>query len=60
MRKSTRLTLMTGEKRELVRGFRPSLDTASVDIVHPDLAFAGGFTGVKKIADDAALSPVWG
>jgi L-alanine-DL-glutamate epimerase-like enolase superfamily enzyme len=27
-----------------------------VDIVHPDLAFAGGFTGTKKIADYAALS----
>ena len=28
---------MTGEKLELVRGFRPFLDTAAVDIVHPDL-----------------------
>jgi L-alanine-DL-glutamate epimerase-like enolase superfamily enzyme len=56
LRKSTRLTLMTGEKLELVRGFRPFLDTAAVDIVHPDLAFAGGFTGVKKIADYAALT----
>jgi galactonate dehydratase len=56
LRRSTRITLMTGEKLELVRGFRPFLDTASVDIVHPDLAFAGGFTGVKKIADYAALT----
>src|SRR6202011_2837626 len=56
LRRSTRLTLMTGEKLELVRGFRPFLDPAAVDIVHPDLAFAGGFTGVKKIADYAALS----
>jgi L-alanine-DL-glutamate epimerase-like enolase superfamily enzyme len=56
LRRSTRMTLMTGEKLELVRGFRPFLDTAAVDIVHPDLAFAGGFTGVKKIADYAALS----
>jgi L-alanine-DL-glutamate epimerase-like enolase superfamily enzyme len=56
LRRSTRLTLMTGEKLELVRGFRPFLDSAAVDIVHPDLAFAGGFTGVKKIADYAALT----
>ena len=56
LRRSTRLTLMTGEKLELVRGFKPFLDTAAVDIIHPDLAFAGGFTGVKKIADYAALT----
>jgi galactonate dehydratase len=56
VRKSTRLTLMTGEKLELVRGFRPFLDNQAVDIIHPDLAFAGGFTGVKKIADYAMLS----
>ncbi len=56
LRRSTRITLMTGEKLELVRGFKPFLDTAAVDIIHPDLAFAGGFTGVKKIADYAALT----
>lgn len=56
LRRSTRIPLLTGEKLELVRGFRPFLDTQAVDIVHPDLAFAGGFTGVKKIADYAALT----
>jgi L-alanine-DL-glutamate epimerase-like enolase superfamily enzyme len=56
LRRSTRLTLLTGEKLELVRGFRPFLDSQAVDIVHPDLAFAGGFTGVKKIADYAMLT----
>jgi len=56
LRRSTRLTLLTGEKLELVRGFRPFLDNQAVDIIHPDLAFAGGFTGVKKIADYAALT----
>jgi len=56
LRRSTRLTLLTGEKLELVRGFRPFLDTQAVDIVHPDLAFAGGLTGVRKIADYAALT----
>jgi L-alanine-DL-glutamate epimerase-like enolase superfamily enzyme len=56
LRRSTNLTLLTGEKLELVRDFRPFLDSQVVDIIHPDLAFAGGITGTKKIADFAALS----
>jgi galactonate dehydratase len=56
LRRSTRIPLLTGEKLELVRGFRPFLDTQAVDIVHPDLAFAGGLTGARKIADYAALT----
>jgi galactonate dehydratase len=56
LRRSTRVPLLTGEKLELVRGFKPFLDSQAVDIVHPDLAFAGGFTGVRKIADYAALT----
>src|ERR1700730_2106992 len=56
LRRSTRLTLLTGEKLELVRGFRPFLDNQAVDIIHPDLALAGGITGVRKIADFAALT----
>jgi len=56
LRRSTNLTLLTGEKLELVRDFRPFLDNQVVDIIHPDLAFAGGITGTKKIADFAALS----
>lgn len=39
-----------------MRGFRPFLDNGAVNIIHPDLAFAGGITGTKKIADYAALS----
>jgi galactonate dehydratase len=56
LKRSTRVPILTGEKLELVRGFRPFLDTQAADIVHPDLAFAGGFTGTKKIADFAALT----
>lgn len=56
LRRATRVPLLTGEKLELVRGFKPFLDNQAVDIIHPDLAFAGGFTGVKKIADYAALT----
>ena len=56
LKRSTRIPLLTGEKLELVRGFKPFLDTQAVDIIHPDLAFAGGFTGTRKIADYAALT----
>ena len=56
LRRATNARLLTGEKLELVRGFRPFLDNGAVDIIHPDLAFAGGITGTKKIADYAALS----
>ena len=55
LRRSTRVPLLTGEKLELVRGFKPFVDNQAVDIIHPDLSFAGGFTGTKKIADYAAL-----
>jgi len=56
LRRATNLPLLTGEKLELVRGFRPFLDNGAVDIIHPDLCFSGGITGTKKIADYAALS----
>jgi galactonate dehydratase len=56
VRRATRLPLLTGEKLELVGQFRPFLDNQAVDYVHPDLSFAGGFTGTKKIADYAALT----
>jgi galactonate dehydratase len=56
LKRSTRIPILTGEKLELVRGFRPFLENQVVDIIHPDLAFAGGFTGTRKIADFAALT----
>ena len=56
LRRSTRIPLLIGEKLELVSGFRPFLDSKTADIIHPDLAFAGGITGTKKIADYAMLS----
>jgi L-alanine-DL-glutamate epimerase-like enolase superfamily enzyme len=39
----------------MVRGFKPFVDNQAVDIIHPDLSFAGGLTGTRKIADYAAL-----
>jgi len=56
LKRSTRAPILTGEKIELVRGFRPFLDHGAVDIVHPDVAYAGGVTGCLKIADYAALT----
>jgi L-alanine-DL-glutamate epimerase-like enolase superfamily enzyme len=56
VRRGTRVPLLTGEKLELVRQFKPFLDNQAVDYIHPDLSFAGGFTGTKKIADYAALT----
>lgn len=56
IKRSTRLTILTGEKLEMVSGFKPFLDNQACDIIHPDLAFAGGFTGTKKIANYAQLT----
>jgi L-alanine-DL-glutamate epimerase-like enolase superfamily enzyme len=53
IRRQIRVPLLTGEKLELLRGFQPFIDNQTVDIIHPDLSFAGGFTGVKKIANYA-------
>ena len=58
VKRSTRIPILTGEKLELVKEFKPFLDNQVVDIIHPDLAFAGGFTGTKKIADYAQLSRI--
>jgi L-alanine-DL-glutamate epimerase-like enolase superfamily enzyme len=56
LKRSSRIPLLTGEKLEMLSGFKPFIDHQAVDIIHPDLAFAGGITGVKKIADYASLT----
>jgi galactonate dehydratase len=56
LKRSTRIPILTGEKLEMVAGFRPFLDRQACDIIHPDLAFAGGLTGTKKIADYAQMT----
>jgi L-alanine-DL-glutamate epimerase-like enolase superfamily enzyme len=56
LKRATRVPILTGEKVEMVAGFKPYLDNAAVDIVHPDVAFSGGITGCRKIADYAALT----
>jgi L-alanine-DL-glutamate epimerase-like enolase superfamily enzyme len=56
LKRSTRIPILGGEKLELLRGFKPFIDNQALDIAHPDLAFAGGITGGKKIADYAMLT----
>jgi L-alanine-DL-glutamate epimerase-like enolase superfamily enzyme len=45
--------ILTGEDIYLLSGFKPLIDIHAVDIVHPDLATAGGLMETKKIGDYA-------
>jgi len=56
LKRASRVPIMTGEKLERLRDFKPFLDAKAVDIIHPDISFAGGFTGCRKIADYAAIT----
>ena len=56
LKRSTRVPVLAGEKVELVEGFRPYLDNQVLDMIHPDVAYSGGITGCRKIADYAALT----
>ena len=57
--------VLTGEDIYLLQGFKPLIDKHAVDIVHPDLAAAGGLLETKKIGDYAeehgiAMAMHWG
>ena len=45
--------LLTGEDIYLLDSFKPLIDERAVDMVHPDLATAGGIMETKKIGDYA-------
>jgi len=45
--------VLTGEDIYLLNGFKPLIDIHAVDIVHPDLATAGGLLETKRIGDYA-------
>jgi L-alanine-DL-glutamate epimerase-like enolase superfamily enzyme len=45
--------ILTGEDIYLLNGFKPLIDIHAVDIIHPDLATAGGLLETKKIGDYA-------
>ncbi len=50
--------LLTGEDIYLLDGFKPLIDEHAVDMVHPDLATAGGIMETKKIGDYAEKAGV--
>lgn len=56
LKKGTRVPVMTGEKLENIYQFRQFLDSGAIDFIHPDISYAGGFTGCMKIADYASIS----
>ena len=47
--------VMTGEKLEHPAEFLQFMSNGAIDVIHPDLAFVGGITGGRKIADLAEL-----
>ena len=55
LKQQSPVPIMNGEKVEMPKGFLPFLQNQAVDIIHPDLAWCGGVTGARKIADLAAL-----
>ena len=58
IKRATRTPVLTGEKLELLKQFKPFIDNQAVDIIHPDVSYAGGITGCRKIADYAAMNRV--
>jgi L-alanine-DL-glutamate epimerase-like enolase superfamily enzyme len=52
---ATTVPTLTGEDLYLRHGFLPFLQRHAVDIVHPDIATAGGISEGKKIGDLAEL-----
>jgi len=55
IKRATRTPILTGEKLELVKQYKPFVDSQAVDIIHPDISFAGGISGLRKISDYAQL-----
>lgn len=47
--------ILTGEKLELAREFLQFIMNQAIHVIQPDLAFAGGISGARKLADLAAL-----
>jgi L-alanine-DL-glutamate epimerase-like enolase superfamily enzyme len=58
LKQQSPVKILTGEKLEMPRQFLPFLQNEALDILQPDLAYAGGLTGCKKIADLASLYQV--
>jgi L-alanine-DL-glutamate epimerase-like enolase superfamily enzyme len=58
LKRSTRVPVLTGERLALVSEFKPFLDNQVVDMIHPDMAYAGGITACRDIAKYASLTRV--
>ena len=56
LKRSTRVPVLTGERLELVAGFKAFLDEQVVDVIHPDTSCAGGITACRDIAKYASLT----
>ena len=54
-RQKSPVRAMTGEKLEHPAEFLQFMANGAIDVIHPDLAFVGGLTGGRKIADLAEL-----
>lgn len=55
LRRTTRIPMMIGENLELAEAALPFIQNQAIDCLQPDLANSGGISGVKIIADLAAL-----
>jgi L-alanine-DL-glutamate epimerase-like enolase superfamily enzyme len=54
-KQSSQVRVMTGEKLERPDEFLQFLVNDALHVIHPDIAFVGGITGIRKIADLADL-----
>ncbi len=55
LKQKSPVRVMTGEKLEHPAEFLQFMLNGAIDVIHPDLAFVGGLTGGRKIADLAEL-----
>lgn len=55
LKRNSPVRIKTGEKLELPKGFLPFLINKALDVIHPDIVFAGGITGLRRIAELADL-----
>jgi len=55
LKQASPVRILTGEKLELPREFLPFLVNNALDVIHPDIVFAGGLTSLRKMADIAEL-----
>ena len=53
VKRATRTPMLAGEKLEMLRQFKPFIDAQALDFIHPDISFAGGISGCRRIADYA-------